>query len=1008
MALTLSQVQARLERYGRRNESFLYFFSCYGLPLLIGLGSVLAFLSWPDQFPQAKPSPASIKVIRQSSEIETPAQALEAVRSQAAVVSQDTRLSEDPFWMVLPPTEGSALGQLAVEFPSRHATALSCWNARSLAPLGQAERSGALHQIRPAKAGFALELDAPARAGGLVCKVSSVGPARLTAVLWDSAELQASVQEFHRRSGLLDGGILVLALFVLITALINRNSLYLLFAAWLVLNLRMAALSMGWDTQWLGQRLPGDWLIQARMVTIALFYAVTLALFTALFKDDLADLRHKPLLRFAQWTCLPLLLLSLTLPFAWFLPVMWCITGIGISTLVFLMVRVLQKTRSRAAGWYAAAISVTLLASFSEVIAAALGIKGMIGAVNSVTAALSSSLLTALAIAEQMREEHAQRLQVQAEMAQTFKAIPIGMFTLDIEGRFLSANPALMQMLGKQVLTEGSKHWHQYFEAGAWGLLHQQLLEQSNQAKDPANNTQDGGSVELEIKAKKHAGNTSAKRFLVKATLSGAKVEGSLQDVTDKSKATEELYFLANHDALTKVLNRRGVEKSLNAAMQQLSNGQAMALAYLDLDRFKLVNDLFGHNVGDEVLQQVCKRITDMLPKGIDLGRVGGDEFVIVFPDTSVTRATHMCRGVVENIGTRPYRVGGKAFYVRGSIGLIEVESGMRRKDVISTADRACRQAKLANSGGLVVYEKYALAFQQHEAELRMMSKLSTPAATDGLYLEMQPILSLSAPYDSLNFEVLLRMLDPQGNPVPTAQVISAGEASGRMSVIDRWVVSSTLAWLEEHQDKLQNTRFVCVNLSGASLNDEQFLDDVCGLLRQYLPIAKLVCLEITESVALQDVVNTRRFVDEVRRIGARVALDDFGAGYTSFSYLKDFTADVIKIDGSFIVDINRHPANIAIVEAIVSLAKNLGMKVIAEWAEDAATVQTLKEIGVDYVQGFVVARSQHPDMLLLASSSASFIKNTALDQLMRSGDHGAPNLAQVELFADQASSRLH
>lgn len=1004
MALTLSQVQARLERYGRRNESFLYFFSCYGLPLLIGLGSVLAFLSWPDQFPQAKPSPASIKVIRQSSEIETPGQALEAVRSQAAVGFLDTRLSEEPFWMVLPPTEGSALGQLAVEFPSRHAMALSCWNARSLAPLGRANRAGDLYQMAPAKAGFALDLDAAARAEGVVCKISSVGPARLTALLWDSAELQASIQETHRRSGLLDGGILVLALFVLITALINRNSLYLLFSVWLVLNLRMAALSMGWDTQWLGQRLPGDWLIQARMVTIALFYTVTLALFTALFKDDLADLRHKPLLRFAQWTCLPLLLLSVTMTFASFLPVMWCITGTVISTLVFLMVRILQKTRSKAAGWYAAAISVTLLASFSEVIAAALGIKGMIGAVNSVTAALSSSLLTALAIAEQMREEHQQRLQVQAEMAQTFKAMPIGMFTLDIEGRFLSANPALMHMLGRQVLTGSNEHWHQYFEAGAWGLLRQRLLDTAGLASD----TRDSGSVELEIKAKKPVGSTSAKRFLVKATLSGGKVEGSLQDVTDKSKATEDLYFLADHDALTKVLNRRGIEKSLNAAMQQLLDGQAMALAYVDLDRFKLINDLFGHNAGDEVLQQVCKRITDMLPKGIDLGRVGGDEFVLVFPDTSVTRATHMCRGVVENIGTRPYRVGGKAFYVRGSIGLIEVESGMRRMDMISAADRACRQAKLANSGGLVVYERYALAFQQHEAELRMMSKLSTPAATDGLYLEMQPILSLSAPHDSLNFEVLLRMLDQQGNTVPTVQVIRAGEASGRMGVIDRWVVSSTLAWLQEHQDKLQNTRFVCINLSGASLNDEQFLDDVCGLLRQYLPIAKLVCLEITESVALQDVVNTRRFVDEVRRIGARVALDDFGAGYTSFSYLKDFTADVLKIDGSLIVDINRHPANSAIVEAIVNLAKNLGMKVIAEWAEDAATVQTLKEIGVDYVQGFVVAHSQHPDMLLLASSSASFIKNTALDQLMRSGDHGAPNLAQVELFSDQASSRLH
>lgn len=228
--------------------------------------------------------------------------------------------------------------------------ALSCWNARSLAPLGRANRAGDLYQMAPAKAGFALDLDAAARAEGVVCKISSVGPARLTALLWDSAELQASIQETHRRSGLLDGGILVLALFVLITALINRNSLYLLFSVWLVLNLRMAALSMGWDTQWLGQRLPGDWLIQARMVTIALFYTVTLALFTALFKDDLADLRHKPLLRFAQWTCLPLLLLSVTMTFASFLPVMWCITGTVISTLVFLMVRILQKTRSRRPG----------------------------------------------------------------------------------------------------------------------------------------------------------------------------------------------------------------------------------------------------------------------------------------------------------------------------------------------------------------------------------------------------------------------------------------------------------------------------------------------------------------------------------------------------------------------------------------------------------------------------------------------------------------------------------
>ena len=174
------------------------------------------------------------------------------------------------------------------------------------------------------------------------------------------------------------------------------------------------------------------------------------------------------------------------------------------------------------------------------------------------------------------------------------------------------------------------------------------------------------------------------------------------------------------------------------------------------------------------------------------------------------------------------------------------------------------------------------------------------------------------------------------------------------------------------------------MNLSGASLNDEQFLEDVYATLEQNLPLVGKLCLEITESVALNDVANTRRFVDKVRGYGAKVALDDFGAGYTSFSYLKEFTADLLKIDGSFIVNMNQHPANVAIVEAIVNLAKNLGMKVIAEWAEDHATVQTLMEIGVDYVQGFVVARPQHPDHLLTAASSASFIKDVALAEMVQ------------------------
>ena len=969
-------------------EWWLYVFSTYGVPLLIGLMSLLALLAWNTQYPMGEPQQLQIRVLKGSPDLVEPSRARAQLRDQPVAPFLDTQLSELPVWLSVAVPQEVGQPPLMLEFPSRHAMDLACWDASTLSSLGSGNRQVTTGGVSAVKAGFALQLGPIVKDTQVLCRTRAVGPARLSVVKWNAADLQMSTQDFHRKSGLLEGGIFILALFVLVTAMINRSGLYVLFAAWLVVNLRMGALSAGWDTQWLGNTVPPEWLLHIRPLTLAIYYVITVTLFRALFKDDLAKVRSLWLLRIAQWTCLPLLLLSVAVPYQSFLPFIWVSTGLSIGVLVFYLTRILLKTHSRVAMWYSASITITLVASLYEVVAAALGLKGLIGSVNSVTAALSSSLLAALAIAEHMRQEHEQRLEAQAELNHTFEAMPIGLFTLDLRGRFLSANPALLAMLSPNVLMEGGNSWQQYFaDGGAWIKLHQMVYSK----------TQD----EMEIKGKKMLGFKGSKRFLVKATLARDKIEGSLQDVTEKSRATEDLHFLANHDPLTKVLNRRGIGTLLNASIETMSEGRMLALAYLDLDRFKLINDLFGHGAGDEVLQQVCKRVSDMLSPNQHFGRVGGDEFVIVFPDTGITLAALMCRGIVDSIGTQPYRVGDKAFYVRGSIGLIEVSPGMQFNDAMSTADRACRAAKSANGNGLVVYEKHAIAFQQHEAELKLIALLATSSATDGLYLEMQPIMSLTSPHESLNFEVLLRMRDPDGHVVRTDHLIAAGEASGRMGMIDRWVLSTTLAWLNTHYAEMRHTKFVCMNLSGASLNDEKFLQDVFAMLEKNIHVVSLLCLEITESVALHDVGNTRRFVDKVRGYGAKVALDDFGAGYTSFSYLKEFTADLLKIDGSFIVNMNQHPANIAIVEAIVNLAKNLGMKVIAEWAEDNATVQTLTEIGVDYVQGFAVARPQHPDNLLSAKSSASFIQDEDLALYVDLIGKPEPSLGPVDLFAE-------
>jgi EAL domain-containing protein (putative c-di-GMP-specific phosphodiesterase class I) len=373
--------------------------------------------------------------------------------------------------------------------------------------------------------------------------------------------------------------------------------------------------------------------------------------------------------------------------------------------------------------------------------------------------------------------------------------------------------------------------------------------------------------------------------------------------------------------------------------------------------------------------------------------------------------ATVICRGIVNAIDEKPFRVGEKAFHVRVSIGLIEVHRGAQLKEVISTADHACREAKLGQHKGLVVYEQNSPAFQEHQAEIRLIGQISSNEIIEGLSLEMQPIMSLTRPHDALNFEVLLRMHDAAGAPVPIARVLSAAEHSGRMSVVDRWVLTKTLAWLDQHRAKLQRTQFVCVNLSGASLNDEEFMQEVFDILRRNSHVSSFLSIEITESVALHDLQNTRRFIDRVRSYGARVALDDFGAGYTSFSYLKELPADLLKIDGGFIVNMNQHPANVSIVEAIVNLARNLGMKTIAEWAEDASTVQALAEIGVDYVQGYAVARPMTPEKLLEATSAASFIKSADLRQFVDAVDRQNNPLAQLDLLLDsdkQSPPKIH
>ncbi len=937
-------------RLQHRLVTVLRFAAIYLIPAGIGLVSLLALLNWHDQYAFRDNLPLNIRVVAADATTATPAQALARLQAQPAVGGFHTHLGATPFWFSFD-TVHRVGGPEIIEFPSRHAVDISCWDTNGMTLLGAATREGAsampYQGMLTAKAGFALRLTF--MPSGLLCRASFAGPGYLSVTQWPAEQFYFSIDRFHRQSGVLDGGMIVLALFVLIIAIIQRQPLYVVFAGWLILNLRIGALTAGWDIQWLGQMVPAPWLMIGRAVVVVLFGISTLTLYQKLLGEHLVSARQRLPVRIVQWLIPPTLLAALILPYNVFVPVLWVAIVIGVSLLTFDLARIVLTARTRVAMYFAAALAVAFVSGMAEIIAGSLDIRALDGLIDSVTTALASSLLASLAVAERMRTLMAQREADQAGLRGAWNAIPAGLFTLDLDGRFTTANPALRAMLGHGMRAAGDTTWPHVFSEASWLRLHALVHAQP--------------FAEMDVEQRGEG--QDARRFVARVTLAQGRIEGVLEDVTEPGRTLEALRAMAHLDPLTGVFNRRGIETAFDAACGALATGRPLALALFSLDRFKLVNDLYGHAAGDEVLKQVCERVTTLLAGGDHLGRLDGDAFLVVMPDTTTATAATTCRDIVERIGSMPYLVGDKAFGVQASLGLTAVTEGMSMADAVASADRACRAAKAEPGAALVAHAD--------EAEARLVARLSGPKATEGLFLAMQPVLAAGAPYASLNVEVLLGMRAPDGGSEGAGPVLAAAGKCGRTGVIDRWMLAATLDWIDSHADCLPVMHFVMLKVSGSSLNDEHFVQDLLLLLQRHAYVAGRLCLAISERVALQDLDNTRRFIDLVRAFGVKIALDEFGASHTSFSCLLKLPADLLRIDSGFIATINALPANAAIVEAMVHLAGNLGMKTVAGGAGDAATVRTLAQLGVDYVQGDGVAPAQSLAAILAAASSGSF-----------------------------------
>jgi len=434
-----------------------------------------------------------------------------------------------------------------------------------------------------------------------------------------------------------------------------------------------------------------------------------------------------------------------------------------------------------------------------------------------------------------------------------------------------------------------------------------------------------------------------------------------LHDVTEMRGLTRQISYQAAHDALTGLVNRREFERRLEEAIESGHRGDGQhVLAYLDLDRFKLVNDTSGHLAGDSMLREVAKLLRDAVRDSDTVGRIGGDEFGILLVGCPLDKARQIADDVTRAVGDHRFVWRDKIYNIGASIGLVEIsrESGTL-EELLVAADTACYVAKKQGSGRVVVYSARDEALARHTGEIQWLQRLQSALKENRFHLYYQVIVPAHGEDSGPAMEVLVRLQDETGQDLPPAEFMRAAERYRLMGLVDRWVVQTTLAALGRGAIDLPSNRSVAINISGQTLGDPQFLEFVVECLDSTGVTPGQVCFEIAESAVIANLDHARRFAGVLHGMGCQFALDDFGSGIGSFSNLKTLPLDYLKIDGSFIRNLARDTVNQAMVTAMIKLARTLNFKVIAEQVEDHAAEEAARRMGVDYLQGFAIGRPQ-------------------------------------------------
>jgi len=432
------------------------------------------------------------------------------------------------------------------------------------------------------------------------------------------------------------------------------------------------------------------------------------------------------------------------------------------------------------------------------------------------------------------------------------------------------------------------------------------------------------------------------------------------QDVGSERMMQKLLTYQATHDDLTGLYNRREFERKMARAIERVFNySEHYLLLYMDLDQFKVVNDTCGHVAGDLVLRQVTELLAPLIKEKETFARLGGDEFGVLLDGYTLEQAKALSKDILDAVRKYRFRWSNKVFEIGISIGIVDIDSGMQSiSNIMSYADAACYMAKDMGGNNILVYQMDDDDYKVRKDQMKWVQKITQAFADRRFVLYAQQIVSLQGDTESEHYEILMRMIDDNGEIIEPQEYIIAAERFRTMKDIDRWVIRNAFISIQKYVEKMKlNSSLVkrnyAINLSGQTVGSQSAIEYVKSLLQEFPEIIQYVIFEITETAAISNVSSAKRFIEELKSMGVKFSLDDFGTGVSSFNYLKNLNVDYLKIDGGFVREIIADSVDYAMVKSISHIGNVMGIKTIAEHAESDEICEKLKEMGVDYAQGY-------------------------------------------------------